>query len=373
MAIRGWLVALLMAVAATAAAHKPSDSYLTLETSGRSLSGQWDIALRDLDFALGLDGNGDGAITWGEVRARHAAIAAYALERLAVRSGGECRLDVAGHMIDQHSDGAYAVLKLAGTCPAAGEPLQVTYNLLFDADAQHRGLGRLSHGGTTHSAIFSADSRVQSFQGPAASPWTTFTSFAIDGMKHIAIGFDHLLFLVVLLLPAVLVRTPQGWRPAAGLRTILLAVAGIVTAFTIAHSVTLSLAALQMVQVPSRWVESLIAASIALTALDNIIPFLPKRRWVVAFVFGLVHGLGFASVLLDLGLPRGALALSLLGFNAGVEVAQLALVLAVVPLAFLARKRESFGGVLRAGSAVAAVTAVGWLAERALLLSFMPF
>src|SRR6266550_8299905 len=114
-------------------AHKPSDAYLTLDRDGVALSGQWDIALRDLDNALSLDSNGDGEITWGEVRAKHAEIATYALDRLRVTSGGDaCPLAVTSHAIDAHTDGAYAVLKLTGRCAQSGPTLTIDYRLFFD-------------------------------------------------------------------------------------------------------------------------------------------------------------------------------------------------------------------------------------------------
>ena len=119
--IRGVLLLMLALVASPAIAHKASDAYLTIERDGAALRGQWDIALRDLDNALGLDANGDGDITWSEVRARHADIAAYALQRLDVSSGGErCALSATAQMIDSHTDGAYAVLAFSGRCAAPG-------------------------------------------------------------------------------------------------------------------------------------------------------------------------------------------------------------------------------------------------------------
>src|SRR2546429_3543778 len=119
------IVTLLCALlAAPAFAHKPSDAYLTLDRDRVALSGQWDIALRDLDNALSLDANGDGEFTWGEVRAKHAEIAAYALDRLGIASGGSpCHLALTSHAIDSHTDGAYAVLKLAGRCAQSGPAL----------------------------------------------------------------------------------------------------------------------------------------------------------------------------------------------------------------------------------------------------------
>ena len=139
------------------------------------------------------------------------------------------------------------------------------------------------------------------------------------------------------------------------------------TAFTAAHSVTLSLATLGFVELPSRWVESAIAASVVLAALNNLWPIADSRLWVAAFGFGLVHGLGFASVLRDLGLSGGSLWPSLLGFNLGVEAGQLAIVAAFLPLAFVLRgslfyRRYAVG----AGSIAIALVATVWLVERSL-------
>ncbi len=378
--MRGALARLLLATALAcvgldAGAHKPSDSYLTLRAAGAQVEGQWDIALRDLDLAVGLDADGDGTITWGEVRARHAAIADYAVRHLELKSGGAaCPLGVTGHLVDSHTDGAYAVLNIAATCTAPIERLDVTYGLLFDKDAQHRGLLKLESGGTTRTAVFPIDARTQGFRLVEVSAPAQLASFIADGVKHIAIGFDHILFLVALLLPAVLVRDAGGWRPTGSLRATLLNVFGIVTAFTLAHSITLSLAVLDVVRLPSRLVESLIAVSVLATALDNVVAFLPRRRWLVAFAFGLLHGFGFAAVLLDLDLPRGALALSLLGFNLGVEAGQLVLVALLVPLAHLARGHRAYSRIaVGAGSTAIAIVALGWFVERAFRLTFMPF
>ena len=371
-----FLLAALCAMASLAAqAHKASDSYLNLRVEGASLAGQWDIALRDLDLALGLDADGDGAITWGEVRAKQAAIADYALSRLAVEGGGgKCRLEPVSQLVDQHTDGAYAVLRFSGLCSAPVDSIGVSYSLLFDLDAQHRGLLKLEGLGAVRNAIFSSGDRSQRFDSASSSSVAQFAGFVVDGVKHIAIGVDHIFFLIALLLPAVMVRQGRTWRPTGDLGSTLWNVFRIVTAFTLAHSITLSLAALEVVKVPSRLVESMIALSVVLTALDNIVPFLPRRRWLVAFAFGLLHGLGFASVLLDLQLPRATLALSLFGFNVGVEIGQLALVLLLVPLAHMARRHPSYPRyAVGAGSAVIAFFALGWVVERALKFSFMPF
>ncbi len=361
------LLALVLALAAApAAAHKPSDSYLALAVDGARIEGQWDIALRDLDFAVGLDANADGDITWGEVKARHADIAAYALPRLALRSDeSPCPARVTEHLVDDHSDGTYAVLRFVATCSNAVTNLEVDYRLLFDVDPQHRGLLRLEHAGATRTAIFGPERGRQSFELAELSRWRQFLDYGREGVWHIWVGFDHILFLLSLLLPAVLKYANGRWVAVGAFAPAFWDVFKIVTAFTVAHSITLSLATLDVVALPSRLVESAIAASVVLAALNNLIPVVRGRRWVVAFFFGLVHGFGFASVLKDLGLPQGALALALVGFNLGVEVGQLAIVGAFLPVAFLLRRTMFYRrAILIGGSSVIVLLSGIWLVER---------
>lgn len=374
-AVRLLLALALALVGHSACAHKPSDSYLTLQTDARSLTGHWDIALRDLEAVFELDRNHDGRIVWGEVRTRLDEIDAYALQRLSIsREAAPCPWRATDHQIDRHSDGAYLVLGIAGECAGASE-LVVHYNLLFDIDAQHRGLLKLQQGSLSSStAVFSADTREQRFDPAGAPVLEQLNSYLRDGLTHIALGYDHLLFLVALLLPAVLGRVRQGWLPATNLSAVLWRVASTVTAFTVAHSITLSVATLGLISLPTALTESMIALSVLLTAIDNLIPILPARRWVVAFSFGLIHGFGFATVLQDLALPKSALALSLFGFNAGVEIGQLMLVAIVVPLAYLARRTMLYQPLaLRGGSLAIGLLSLGWLAERSLHLRLMPF
>lgn len=370
---RNLLAAVLLAASTVAAAHKGSDSYLTLDFAGDAVQGRWDIALADLDYVLHLDADGDGAITWGEVRVREADISAYALRSLAVRAdGARCAPTVQRLEIDAHSDGAYAVLRLAGDCPRAAQ-VHVDYSLLFDADARHRGIARLDLGGEVRGAIFSPAQSSQAFSRADAPAWLTLRRFGADGVRHILTGWDHLLFLLALLLPVMLVREGRRWTGISPPRRALRDIIGLVTAFTLAHSVTLTLATLQWIALPSRWVETAIAASVLLAAIDNLVPILPRRRWLVAFAFGLVHGLGFASVLVDLALPPAKLAISLVGFNLGVEVGQLAAVALVVPVLFALRARRLYPRIaVGALSAVIAVLALGWLIERAFLITLLP-
>jgi hypothetical protein len=383
--MRRLLAALVLLLAASSAsAHKPSDSYLTLRFDGRAISGQWDIALRDLDYAIGLDADGDGQLTWDEVRNGHAAIAAYALSRLSLSAGGAaCQLHAGPQLLDRHTDGAYTVLPLRATCAAApaasasasparagldAQPgrIVLAYRLFADVDAQHRGLLRLEHQGATTTGIVGGSQPTFALTLAQRSPWRQFGDYAGHGIWHIWIGFDHILFLLSLLLPAVLVWRAKQWQAAENFRSAGVDVLKIVTAFTLAHSITLSLAALQIASLPSRWVESAIAASVAVAALNNIVPVVQGKRWLAAFIFGLVHGFGFASVLADLGLPRDALVLALVGFNVGVEIGQIAIVAAFLPLAYVLRGTWLYRRVmLVGGSGAIALVAALWFGERA--------
>jgi len=362
------LAMLLLLVATVASAHKPSDSYLMLaaDPGATAISGQWDIALRDLDLATDLDANRDGAITWGEVRSRERELFIYAFAHLAIRSQGQkCPLEPGELLADGHSDGAYAVLRFSAHCPTAVRELGVDYRLLFALDPSHRGLLRLDVDGISRSAVLSPDQPVQQFVLAQNSRWTTFTQFVSDGMHHIWIGYDHMLFLISLLLPAVLTRRDRAWQPVPSLRSAMLGVLAVVTAFTVSHSITLTLAALDVIDLPSRLVESGIALSVLLAALNNIWPIVTRQGWVLAFCFGLVHGFGFASVLGDLGLPRDAMAVALAGFNIGVEFGQLSVVLCVVPLIYFLRQARFYRpGILVGGSSAIALIAGFWLVGR---------
>ncbi len=351
-------------------AHKPSDSYLIVNVKAAAISGQWDIALRDLDFALVLDADGNGDITWGEVRARHADIAAYATQRLQVTADDKpCALTVGEQQIDEHTDGMYSVLPLALQCEATSPTrLALNYTLFAELDPQHRGLLNLSARGASRSAVLGPQQAMQSFELGEVNRWRQFVDYLREGVWHIWIGLDHILFLLSLLLPSVLVwqAAKKQWQAVDRFGKAFADVLKVVTAFTLAHSITLSLAALGIIELPSRLVESVIAASIIVAALNNIWPRIVGRLWMVAFGFGLVHGFGFASVLADLGLPRDALVIALVGFNIGVELGQLVIVIVFLPLAYALRHTAFYRrGVMVGGSVVIALLAGVWLVERA--------
>ncbi len=365
-----------------AQAHKPSDAYLTLDLGddGR-LTQRLDIALRDLDRDLDLDADADGLLRWAEVRNRWASLEQLADAAVVVQAGGQpCRrIASATPQLDSHVDGAYAVLQRTLQCDVAGVPatLTIDYQLFARSDPTHRGITRVNLPGAAApltQVLVPGAAPVALATGAAtpASSWSRLASFFADGLHHIAIGADHLLFLVTLLMVAVWRRQGDGWAPRAAAGSAWRETLRLVTAFTVAHSLTLALAASGVLAPPSRWVESLIAASVCIAALDNLRPFLPGPRWVTVAAFGLVHGFGFAGPLQDLGLRGTDLALPLLGFNLGVEAGQLAVVAVLLPLALHLRATDVYRRwIVRPGSAVAALLALGWTLERALALPLL--
>lgn len=360
------LIAVLALWAFPAAAHRPSDAYLSLKIEGAAVTGQWDIALRDLDHAIGLDGDGDGRLTWGEVRRRHDAIAAYALSRLALSGDGAgCATAVTEQLIERHGEDPYGSLTLSATCPRAIGSLAVDYRLLFDLDPLHRGLIQVVRDGRTFATVLGPDSPVWRIAPGGPGLWQRLAGFLWEGVWHIWIGFDHILFLLTLLLPAVQHWRHGTWQPVEGLPQTLREVAKVVTAFTLAHSLTLGLATLGWFDPPGWLVEPLIAGSIVVAALNNIWPIVTRRIWLVALFFGLLHGFGFAGALADLGLPDDALLIALLGFNLGVEAGQMVLVAAFLPLAFWARRHWVYRRLaLPLGSGFIALLGGLWIVER---------
>jgi HupE / UreJ protein len=345
-------------------AHTLSVSHLDIAVpaSGGDLQLELDIAIRDLALTFPLDANRDEQVTWGELQAIRQPLEHWVASGLALSAGpSTCALLVENLAIRRYDDGAYATLKMRGHC-ATNDGLSVRYGLLFAGDPQHRAIITLRKGTSVTTVIASVKNQSLAL-GPASGH--PFTDFLREGVHHILIGYDHLAFLISLLLPAALVRTPGRWSPVGSVKKSATHVLGIVTAFTLAHSVTLSLAVLGWVTPASQWVEPAIAASVVLAALNNVWPVLTRRLWAAGFFFGLVHGFGFAGALVELGLPIGARLQALVGFNVGVELGQLAVVAAVLPILFAIRKRRWYGDyVLPALSLAIAGLAAAWLYQR---------
>lgn len=380
------LVIFLTLIPLQAMGHKPSDSYLTIKDSKHckvasemhSACIRWDIALKDLEYAIGIDSNSDGKIIWKEVKSSHKKIKDLAFSNLEIKVGNSlCDFKLINQQIDNHSDGAYTVLNFKAFCPdftSLPEEFTLNYGLFFDIDEEHHGLVKVEHENKIATAILTTSNDSHNFKLDSLSTFSQFVEFVKEGIWHIWIGIDHILFLLALLLPSVLIWKNDSWIYEERFNKVFLNVLKIITAFTIAHSVTLTIAALEIVHLPSRLVESIIALSVAIAALNNLFPFFKAKGWIIAFSFGLIHGFGFANVLMDLSLPQNALILSLFGFNVGVEIGQLAIVALFLPLIFSLRKTPLYKTVfLFGGSGIIILISILWFIERAFNLSYMPF
>lgn len=365
----------LCAIAQPAASHTLGQSYIFLRVYDDSVEVRLEITAEDLQRVLGLDWNPNNRISLEEIGANLSPILAYVRPRLSIGNAGqELNLRFVDYEHRRLKEADYVLLNFV-IDDHVGDRLEVAYPVLFEVDDKRRNMLVIEHNWRTStfnnegsvSLIFSADNPRQTLYLEKASVLRGLLGFIRLGAWHIWIGLDHILFLIALALPSVLYREQQHWKPVDRFRRAMLNILAIVTFFTIAHSITLSLAAMEIVNMPSRVVESIIAASIVVAALHNVFPRFHGREWALAFVFGLFHGFGFATVLADLGLERKYLVLSLLGFNAGVEAGQIAIIGVAFPVLFLMRKRSWYPRtVLAIGSLVLAAVALFWLAERAL-------
>lgn len=362
----------LPAMAATVAAHAVGQSYMFLRVYEDSIVVRLEMTVEDVEAGLSF-GWDPAAITLAQVESQVDSLRAYVEPKFAI-STTDGPLAPRFRGVEVHylevTDFVMMTYIIEGT-QGIPNALTATYPVLFEIDNQHRNFLIVEHNwktGTFNSeaivGVFSPSEPTQTLDLSKSTAWRGFVAMVRQGIWHIWIGLDHILFLVALILPAVLVREEGQWKPVSSFRKALYKIIGIVTFFTLAHSVTLSLAALDVIRLPSRFVESVIAGSIAVAALSNLMPRLAIKEAAIAFAFGLFHGFGFASVLSDIGLGREHLVLSLLGFNIGVEIGQIAIICLIFPVLFLLRERKVYGWILRYGSLALVALALLWVVER---------
>ncbi len=348
-------------------AHGLGTSQLQLRVEGSRVVGNWDLDIRDARRALGLAPGEATEPEWRELQAREDSLRALLTRSLVMRTDSlACPLELDPAPLIWNREFDYVRFQVAARCPVEPQHLTMRLDLLFDADPQHRAYFSIEDARAFNVGTFRADLREVSLALRRFDVVEVAHEFVREGIHHIWSGFDHLLFLLSLLLPAALVRTGTTWSPRPGFGASARQVVKVVTAFTLAHSITLALAYFGVVRLPGRWVEVAIALSVFAAAWNNLRPFLPGRAWVIAFGFGLVHGLGFASALAGLALPQQARALALGAFNVGVEFGQLAIVAVALPLLYLASRRSWYPRlVLGLGSLAVAWIAILWVLERA--------
>ena len=367
-----YLIASLLLLSNATFAHQLSTAYLngTLGETG-IFEGEWQIRLYDLEQAIGVDSNQDGTLLWGELQARAQEADNYLSNHLRFERGElPCSLLIdSAWQVTEHFNEGYLVLPVRAQCPITGD-LHIHYSAFFKEDSEHKLLVSVATEPTTEtdshisSRVISNTQRNVTLSYDNGNTWLTFQEFVVQGVIHIWKGLDHILFLLSLLLTCVLTRKQHHWVGKNSVRDIVIDTTWIVTAFTLAHSITLTATALGWINFPSRWVEVGIAASVAVAALNNIFPLVTRLGWLT-FAFGLLHGMGFAGVLGELGLPADQKVLTVLAFNIGVEIGQMVIVVAVLPLLILVRNSIWYSRYsLAAVSVVIALIALQWVFER---------
>ncbi|MDH3694251.1 MAG: HupE/UreJ family protein [Gammaproteobacteria bacterium] len=363
-------------------AHEIGKSYVFLNVYDQSMDGRIEVRASDLNSAVGLDANQDNTISSKELVEAREKILLYLNDNFSI-SGGEKRYEIEYERenIVPIEIADYVVVQFkVHTGDEIPDVINMRYGLISDVDRNHRGglvierndkLG-INNNHTEFAYMFAADRQQAEIGLLREGRLVRLGRFVREGVWHIWIGIDHVLFLVALILPSVLVRRNRRWQPVSEFRAAIIHVVKVITLFTVAHSITLTLSVLELVQLPSRLVESVIALSVVLVAINNVFPKFNERIWWLVFGFGLFHGFGFASVLMDLGLTAKSRAMSLFGFNLGVELGQLAIIFIIFPLLYWLRNISFYQPfVLRMSSIVIAFIASWWLVSRAFQISII--
>lgn len=363
--IRGLLLCASLLYCGAAASHTLSISHVDIDAKTRRVTVDIDVPVRELALALPLDANADDAITWAELASARSELEAHVEQTFALHAAGRrCPLEPIRLGTRTREGIAHASLQLVGDCDVSGSVI-VHNRLLANEQPTHAALVTLHGPDGTRTAVTRDGARVADLSARAGGRPQTFATFLREGIHHILIGYDHIAFLLCLLLPAALLREAGRWRPVESARAAVVHTLALVTAFTVAHSVTLSLAALGLVEPASRPIEVAIAASVLLAAMNNLWPLVTRRPWLLAFGFGLVHGFGFAGALGEIGLPRADNAVALLGFNLGVEAGQLAIVAVALPILYAVRTFRAYATrILPIASLGIAALALYWIVER---------
>lgn len=328
--------------AGPAAAHQQGVSYSDVAIAGGEA--RFDLVLSVHDLAADVDG--DGTTTDAEIRSRYPRLRRRLESAVTVEAAGTpCPLTLQDSAVEPNE---LVRLRLSGPCPDA-TPVRIVLRLPALTAVDGQNLAKIRVGDLLVEHVFSPKDQEVLVGAATAGIGETFRRFFVLGIEHIATGYDHVLFLIALLLVG------------GGLRSLV----AVVTAFTVAHSVTLSLAVLDVVALPSRLVESAIALSIAWVALENLLIDRTQGRWRITFAFGLMHGFGFASVLREMHLPHAGLIASLLAFNLGVEAGQLVVVLVTHPLIAAIERSRHRRLVVAVASGAILVMALWWFVERA--------
>jgi hypothetical protein len=351
------------------------ENFITFDFNGSSPKVLVDFESDNLEKFISLDSNKNGIVSWKEIKAQRTKIESFVLEHISIMIDKKaCQLKVLDFEVYRRVHQSYIKLPLAlQECTLPKEAVNLKYDLFFDVDKDQKVFVKESKN-VAKPLIMSSRNIEVNLHLKKASLWEAFVDFLIEGIWHIWIGFDHILFLLMLLIPSVYLYHDNLLQARESFKSVLMEILKITTAFTIAHSITLALSVTEIVTLPSTFIEVAIALSVLITALNNLFGFMRGKIWPVAFGFGLIHGFGFANVLHELLVKNSDFVGMLLGFNLGVEIGQLAIVISLLPLLYLLRKTTFYKvAIMRGFSALTAIIATLWAVERAFNLSILPW
>jgi hypothetical protein len=348
--------------------HQTGNSYLTLREADDRLWVELDFIVRDLGNLLQVPGQpSDPPPAADKLAALQVPITQVIQQSLSIAvDEQDIPLEFMSQSVVLHNDGLYVRQRFSAKALSADAKFVVVrYQFFTQNDMLGRAFFKLNLRGEEISSVFDQSNAIQRFALGEGKRWSTMGLFTKEGAKHIWEGPDHLLFLLTLLLPGLMLIRPAESSTASSSTAAWKFALKVITAFTVAHSLTLASSVLGWVSLPDRFIESTIALSIMVSAALNLQNRFTFSHWKLAFVFGLIHGMGFANGLKELGLSSMYFLEALFAFNLGVELGQLsAVVLVAVPLVLLARREESRMQVMRWGSGMVFLIALFWLVQR---------
>ena len=362
-----------------ALAHQTGNSYLVLTESNGRLQIELDFIVRDLGNLLQPPTPSDAPApvpppaatpTPEQLQAMQPAITQVIQESLGVQLNEETQpLEFVSQSVVLRNDGLYVRQRF--TSPSMTSEIKfvvVRYSFFNQNDKLGRAFFKLQLGKEEISSVFDSSTQTQRFALGDTKRWSTIGLFTHEGAWHIWGGPDHLLFLLTLLLPGLMLLHRATGPPETdsnGTKTAALFALKVITAFTLAHSITLLASVLDVISLPSRWIESAIALSIMISAALNLQTRIQWSQWKLAFIFGLIHGMGFANGLRELGLSQTYFIETVLAFNVGVELGQIAAVVAVgIPIILLAKQVRTKQLVMTYGSWGVLLVSGTWLVQR---------
>ncbi len=349
------------------------ENFITFDLNQSQPTLLLDFESDNLTKFIALDDSHNDIISWKELKAHRSEITAFVLKHLTIMIDDQiCPMQITDYEVYRRVHQSYIKLPITLDCPAPKKSLTLDYTLFFDVDKAQQLFVKLYQQSKPKVVSFRHPTVLFTLKEPTL--WESFKEFVQEGIWHIWMGFDHILFLLMLLIPSVYTYHDKVPHPRERFSSVIKEILKITTAFTLAHSLTLALSVTNILTPPSMMIEVAIALSVLFTALNNLFFFTRIKTWMLAFGFGLIHGFGFANVLHELISKKSGFAAMLVGFNLGVEIGQLAIVLALLPLLYLLRRSRFYRVAIMIGiSAITAIIASLWAVERAFNLSILPW